>query len=284
MRNAGAAMISHLQQRVTSVTTCWKVTRTDGEVFGFTAHDEDLVIGGVTYAAATGVTPSAVQSQAGLAVDNTEVVGAFDSDAMTDEDLANGVWDHAEVLVFVVNWQNTRIGPLRELRGWLGEVTNDGAGFKAELRSLASALNSTIGEIVEAGCKAALGDARCRVDMAPFTFTGVVTVVDGTRNHFGVSFDGSAVPDDGFCNYGKLTFTSGTNTGASMEIKTQTDSDIVLQLPVAHTIAIGDTFSAQAGCDKTLATCHDKFNNVVNFRGFPTLPGMDAINLFGGQI
>ena len=31
-----------------------------------------------------------------------------------------------------------------------------------------------------------------------------------------------------------------------------------------------------AGCDKTFATCKAKFDNALNFRGFPHLPGNDA--------
>lgn len=42
-------------------------------------------------------------------------------------------------------------------------------------------------------------------------------------------------------------------------------------------IAAGDTFTVTAGCDKTFATCHDRFDNVVNFRGFPHIPGNDFV-------
>jgi hypothetical protein len=31
------------------------------------------------------------------------------------------------------------------------------------------------------------------------------------------------------------------------------------------------------GCDKTLPTCFAKFNNVVNFRGEPLVPGLDRM-------
>jgi uncharacterized phage protein (TIGR02218 family) len=32
-----------------------------------------------------------------------------------------------------------------------------------------------------------------------------------------------------------------------------------------------------AGCDKRLATCRDRFANAVNFRGFPHIPGNDFV-------
>jgi uncharacterized phage protein (TIGR02218 family) len=44
-----------------------------------------------------------------------------------------------------------------------------------------------------------------------------------------------------------------------------------------RTIAVGDAFSVTAGCDKRHATCRKKFGNVVNFRGFPHMPGNDFV-------
>jgi uncharacterized phage protein (TIGR02218 family) len=42
-------------------------------------------------------------------------------------------------------------------------------------------------------------------------------------------------------------------------------------------VAAGDSFTVTAGCDKQFQTCHDRFNNVVNFRGFPHIPGNDFV-------
>jgi uncharacterized phage protein (TIGR02218 family) len=42
-------------------------------------------------------------------------------------------------------------------------------------------------------------------------------------------------------------------------------------------IAVGDTFTVTAGCDKRFATCVQKFDNAVNFRGFPHIPGNDFV-------
>jgi uncharacterized phage protein (TIGR02218 family) len=42
-------------------------------------------------------------------------------------------------------------------------------------------------------------------------------------------------------------------------------------------IEVGDDFSVVAGCDERLETCRDRFANVVNFRGFPHIPGQDTV-------
>ena len=31
------------------------------------------------------------------------------------------------------------------------------------------------------------------------------------------------------------------------------------------------------GCDRQFATCRDRFGNAVNFRGFPHMPGEEAV-------
>jgi uncharacterized phage protein (TIGR02218 family) len=35
-----------------------------------------------------------------------------------------------------------------------------------------------------------------------------------------------------------------------------------------------------AGCDKSAATCRAKFSNLLNFRGFPHLPGEDWVTAY----
>ena len=42
-------------------------------------------------------------------------------------------------------------------------------------------------------------------------------------------------------------------------------------------VTAGDDFTIRAGCDKRIETCGSKFANVVNFRGFPHIPGQDTV-------
>jgi hypothetical protein len=43
-------------------------------------------------------------------------------------------------------------------------------------------------------------------------------------------------------------------------------------------VAIGDTFELEPGCDRTAATCAQKFGNIVNYRGYGIfIPGALAI-------
>jgi len=52
---------------------------------------------------------------------------------------------------------------------------------------------------------------------------------------------------------------------------------VVLFLPMPNLLAVGDTFEAYPGCAKDIATCRDTFDNILNFRGEPYVPGQDAL-------
>jgi len=95
---------------------------------------------------------------------------------------------------------------------------------------------------------------------------------------------GSATPTapapDGWFNDGLLTFTSGAMNGVSIEVKGWDGTQITLFLPMAFQPAPLDTFTIEPGCNKTINNCHTKFNNIVNFRGEPFIPGLNLTSLY----
>lgn len=276
MKSISANLATHLAGEVTTLATCWKITRTDAQVFGFTDYIQDLTVSGQLYQAATGYTASAVQSSADLAVDNLDLEGVLDATTLTEGDLLAGVWDYALVEIFRVNYAALADGVLWVRKGRLGQIRLGRGTFVAELRGLAQALAQTIGEVYTPGCRANLGDARCGVNLAPLTVTGTVTGGVVGRSVFA---DTSRTEATGYFDGGLLTWTSGANSGRTMEVKLFTGGTDVftLALPMVGTITVGDGYSVYPGCQKRLITdCKTKFANVVNFRGEPYVPGPEA--------
>jgi uncharacterized phage protein (TIGR02218 family) len=264
---------------VTTLARCWKLTRRDGVVMGFTDHDCDLVIDGVSCRAGTGFTSSEAASRFNLSVDGTEVSGALADDLLTDADLAAGRYDAAEIETWLVDWSEPALKVLTA-RGRLGEVKREGQAFTAELRGLADLLSQESGRLYTAKCGADLGDNRCKVDLtAPALHgSGAVTAVEDTSILVCSGLDGFAEP---LFSAGRLTWTGGANNGLSIEIK-QHDlaaghARLALWQAMPEPIAIGDTFTVTAGCDKRFATCRARFANTDNFRGFPQIPGNDFL-------
>ncbi len=88
----------------------------------------------------------------------------------------------------------------------------------------------------------------------------------------------------GYFDYGVVTWLTGLNTGLSMEVKTYSPGQLVLQLPMPRQIALTDTFSVTVGCAKALIQdCKTKFDNVFNMGGQPYLPGIDRLIQVGKQ-
>lgn len=54
-----------------------------------------------------------------------------------------------------------------------------------------------------------------------------------------------------------------------------TGSIIQLSTPMPRNIDIGTTYSITRGCDREWKTCKNVYNNLVNYRGFPFVPGIE---------
>lgn len=283
MKTIPIALQAHYESGSTTLAMIWKITRTDGLVFGFTDHDEPIPFGGTTYRPTSAFDASAVSTRGELNVDNLEAVGLLDDDGIAAEDIDAGLWDGAAIEIRRVNWADLSMGAEIVRVGEIGQVQRKRGQYIAEMRGLMQKLQNNIGRTVAPSCDAVLGDARCGIDLAGspgLAVAGVVTAVAGRRAFTATALAQAAA----HFTAGEVHFTSGANEGIRMEVKTHSAGGVfALQLALPFDLAVSDTFTVVPGCDKTKATCIAKFNNVLNFRGFSFVPGPDRAMLFGGQ-
>jgi|ERR1700722_19508367 len=275
MKAISFALEAHLAGELTTLAYLVKITRLDGTVKAFTTFNQNITIGGVTYLADGAYTPSALASTATLATDNLEITGILDSSDITDTDIEAGLYDQARIDMYVCNWADLTQGTLQLRRGWIGQMVRSGAHYVAELRGLHDLLQRPVGVYYTPECRYDLGDVNCTINLASITVTGVVTSVTSTT-----AFADTSRPEaTGIFNYGKLTWTGGANAGAAMDVKNwdAPSQTFTLWLPMPNAIQVGDTYNVYPGCDKRFATCQTKFNNAVNFGGFPYVPGVGNI-------
>lgn len=273
MRSASSNMTAHLAGEVTSLAVCWKLSLVDGSVLGFTDHTSDLTISSQLYKAATGFSPTSIETKDKFSVDNLDVAGILDAAAITEADIMAGKYDFAEIEIFMVNVTDLSQGIITHHRGWLGEVTLKNGQFIAEVRGLAQKLSQNIVELYSPTCRAIFGDGRCKANPASYTVSGSVNTITSRQ----VFISNSMTQAAGYFSGGEIQFLTGANAGRRMEIKEFANKQFTLVLPMPNNITIGDTFNAVAGCDKTIGTCTGKFANAVNFRGEPYVPGMDKM-------
>jgi len=287
-KTTSAALRAHLDREVTSLATLWRVVRqVDGKVFAFTDHDADVEFGGVVYRARDGFARTAITQTATLSVDTMSVEGILSVGGIEEADLRAGLFDFAELFVFVVNWEDPDgQGALKLKRGNLGEVVLRGSGtYAAEVRGIHQRLAQQIVEVYSPSCRADLYDAGsgpaggCNVDPANFTQTTEVESASGRRTiippanatvrpavaaagqteHERILFDGSGVFS--------LLRDLGTGDGTPrrpFRVATAADLSAVRDDPLAHYAQVGDVDAGAFGLFSPILG----FGGVYDGRGF----------------
>ena len=285
MKSLSHALQAHLDDGTTTMSRCWRISRADGVALGFTDHDRTLTFDGTAFEPESGFAASEIRSGSDLAVDAQDASGVLTSDRITETDILEGRWDNAAVELWRVNWANSSQRVLLR-RGAVGQIRRGRMAFVAEVRSLAHVLGQTVGRTFQAGCDALLGDARCGIDLENAIYKGNGVDTDLLRDRAFMA-SGLSSFEAGWFTSGTLTWTSGATAGRTTEVLSHGLTDAIatltlLEAPV-RPIAEGDSFITRAGCDKRIATCSTKFANAVNFRGFPSIPGQDAVLRYASQ-
>lgn len=248
-----------------------KLTTSTGAVYAWCDSDMPVTVDGVTYKPAPGLQATQYVATADTEVSAQQIGGGWVD--VPEQDIASGMLDGAEIEGAWASYENPENGRLVVFVGKIDSITYTESGFKAEIMSFMKQLERNIGYVYTANCRHKLFGqmgpglaGACTLNSGSYTSTGTVATVVKNRWKFTVAGLAQA---NGYFSHGRLTFTSGANAGLSFQVKSHESGSFELLLPTGRAINVGDSFSVQAGCDKTLATCKAKFNNVVNFGGFP---------------
>ena len=278
MRDISPALQARLQADVTTFCHCWKILRRDGRVQGFTDHDQDLHFGEVTFRASSGLLAQGHDDHLGFSVGKSDVSGALTQLEIEEEDLASGVFDGASVETWFVDWRDPDLRVLLEIET-IGDVHRAEHVFHAELRALSHRLDQETGRRFLKSCSADVFDRHCGLsaDDPQFFAEGTIVAIESPHQ---ISLRLRQMPQ-GWLTGGQARLMSGKGVA---EIRAHRQDDLIAHLqfwtPLLPTPKLGDRIRVQAGCDKSFETCGSKFNNRINFRGFPHIPGNDI--LFSG--
>ncbi len=163
----------------------------------------------------------------------------------------------------------------------LGEVRREGQAFTAELRGLADRLSQETGRLYTAHLRAPISATRAAASISTIRLGAAGRGRRAVAASRSLLRRASTVSPTAGSPAGKLTFTSGANAGSRDRGEAPSlDGDSVTIDAVAgdgRADRGGRRFVVTAGCDKRFATCRDRFDNALNFRGFPHIPGNDFI-------
>ena len=252
---------------------CWVVRSRDGTVLALTDHDQNVTVDGVECLATTGMVTSQLTQSLGLDADDVEVRGVIDDDILTSEALRSGIYDNARVTIYIVDWTDPTDFYIAATGTFGNAVETDSGGFMTEFRSMTYALGQTVGRSYQRTCDAKLGDSRCGVDLSDPQYTTTATVISASQGRVIVD---SLPYGSGWFSLGKLTGPAGQEIGIREQVGTTIALWGILEVP----LVAGDTVTLVAGCKQDVTTCRSKFDNVVSFRGFPFIPGNDALTSY----
>jgi uncharacterized phage protein (TIGR02218 family) len=263
----------------------YTLTLTDGTVHRWSGADVAIVGNGSTWQLGPGIVRNRLKWTVGVGVDTmTVTLNDIRGTTLNGQGLmafiAAGGLIGARLQVDVAFWAGlvapAPTGALLWFAGRIAEVHSvtrweASINVKSDLELLDVMVPR---DVYQPGCLNTVYDAACGKSRVAFTITGTATVGSSqARTVFGHALSQAA----GWFDLGVVTFTGGANAGISRTVKQHTSAQLKVLQPLTFAVQAGDPFAVYPGCDKTVATCTSKFNNLARFRGHPYIPVPETV-------
>jgi uncharacterized phage protein (TIGR02218 family) len=255
----------------------YTITLTAGTVLRYTTWDSTLVVSGNTFLTGPpNFERTAIEEKLGMDVSTIELtISASATDLVNGvpilQAIAQGLFDGAVFRIDRLFMDSTgvQIGTVIRFAGFIGPIDELSRSYaKITVNAGTELLQMQLPAVIlQPGCTNTLFDARCGLIKASFAEANAVQA--GSTVNKLISLSAKA---DGYYDNGQIAFTSGANAGLVKAVKTYAGQQFTFNSPLPFVPNAGDSFTAYPGCDKTQATCTDKFSNLVNFEGFPYVP------------
>jgi len=278
--------------------TCYTITLFDGSTtLRFTDANVDVLYSSVTYSS-KGVQVDSRGSKAqahwkrGLDVDQWVVVvaprnvdpvsGAAYPDTILGQPwiaaARQGALDAADVQIdraYFAAWPQpyvpvvTPVGLITVFAGRIAEVDTSDSVVVLTINDYRELLSQKMPRnVFLSQCRHTLYDAGCTLVPASFKISFTCLAGSGQNSLMAAA---TAPPGSATFTLGKITMTSGANSGFSRTVQQWSAGTFRLLNPLPFAVNVGDTFDAFAGCNKLLSTCN-LFANQANFGGEPYIP------------
>lgn len=259
----------------------YTIVLTGGTTLRLTTWDANLIVSGHTFLTGPpNIERSAIEEKIGMDVSTIEVtISASATDLFSGvpilQAIGMGIFDGAAFKIERLFMDSTgiQIGTVIRFAGFIGPVEELTRSYaKITVNSGTELLQMQLPLIVlQPGCTNTLFDARCT--LVKSSFAEANTVQAGSTVNKLISLSAKA---DGYYDNGQLVFTTGANAGLTKAIKTYLAQQFTFNSPLPFVPNAGDLFNAYPGCDKTQATCTNKFSNLTHFEGFPFVPAPET--------
>lgn len=272
MKTAGDDFKASIDKETSTLCRLLVITRADGTIYRFTDTDQPVKIGADTYRSDISFTSSAIMSSSAmLAAQSVNLSIALNDDAVTEIDIRNKKYRKARATIYLCDYENPTYGTVLLFDGTFGRIElGDTGRVDVDILPIStSAGRSLKTESYSPTCRAALGDARCTVDIEALAVDFTVTAVDGS------TFTADELDQDNDnWKLGVVKWVTGGNANSVQDVlaSVKDDKSVTLVVTPIVPVAVGDTGRIYPGCDKQPSTCLNRFDNIANMRAEPFVP------------
>lgn len=276
MKAVSPGFEARLASDVTTLARLWRMSTRGGALSHYmTDHDEPIIYGGVTYLPTKAFEGSAVANQIGGSNTNFEA-RVFCDDVITRADMERGVYDGASVELDLIFYDHPEDGVLTYMAGLVADISLPVPQVAIlSCNGYTSKAKHILTEQYTPLCRAEFCDARCSLLIEEYQQSFIVTE-ESTFLSFKSDLAGYV---NDYFDLGSIEWTLGRNAGTAVEVyRTIANGDVQMLIRPSYRVEVGDQGTISRGCDKRVTTCRDVYDNLLNYRGEPYVPGGDAMS------
>ena len=250
----------------------------------FTSFNRDIVFAGVSWTAIQ-ISNSPIQASVEDAINAVKITVTIDN-PIAEQFIANVPGRVGSVTIERAHADDPAEERIRDFTGFIAQVSFEGDLEATMTCKPATSIFKRTGPRITymALCNHVLYDARCKIlrsgdPAGEFTLTGNVISISGND----IDVAGVTAKGVGFFDGGFVKTPSGGDDDARLVLSSSGDT-LTLLLPFSVAV-LGTDVDVFAGCTHDLAICLTKFDNVINYGGFPFVPRKNPFNatLRGGS-
>lgn len=276
MRQVNSAFWLALQQPNIEMADLIDLTA-GASTFRWTTANAPLVVGSHTYDPFPGVAGRGAEESTDLGVGVLEfgVVNSGDINAL----LVSEGLGRASVAISRVFVNSPSLGRMYTFRGTVADLTYNRDHVSGTIRN---AFSAVVGRwpyyAYQDKCAWRFGGTGCGVNASSYTVVGSVNAgsssalwLHATSGTLSTSYS------PGRFERGRLTITSGVNSGQVRTVRANTGDILWLSHPLVYDVSSNFTFEVRPGCRKRIVEdCRSLYNNHTRFLGFPWIPRAEA--------
>jgi len=278
MRAASPALIALLASSDRFIMAdLYTITLVGGSVLRYSAAPTVLFANGYTFALGPKFERTKTKIVIGTQVDELEVnIYTEPTDLIGGLPFLQAAWqgelDGALLQLeraFMATYGDTSPGTVVLFAGRISDIDCTRTGIDVKCRSHLELLNIQMPRrLWQSSCTHTLGDAMCQFDRSNLQAT--FSAGPGS-SEAQIATSVSPTPPNLYIQ-GTVIGVTGANAGSSRTVANMSGGWVYVRLAFLSPILPGDQFQLLPGCDRTLSTCTNVFNNMVHFGGFPYIP------------